>query len=63
MLTISPCARLSRQKSWLTEDDLVALQALLEKLEQFLRVRMRRKQGRPFVLTQVFVPLLKRNRV
>ena len=56
-------ARLSRQKSWLTEDDLVTLQALLEKVEQFLRVRMRRKQGRPFVLTQVFVPVLKRNRV
>jgi DNA-binding transcriptional ArsR family regulator len=55
--------RLSRQKSWLTEDDLVALQALLDKVERFLRVRMRRKQGRPFALTQVLVPLSKRNRV
>jgi hypothetical protein len=56
-------ARLSRQKSWLTEDDLVALRALLDKVERFLRVRMRKKQGRPFALTQVLVPLLKRNRV
>jgi DNA-binding transcriptional ArsR family regulator len=55
--------RLSRQKSWLTQDDLVALQALLDKVERFLRVRMHRKQGLPFALTQVLVPLSKRKRV
>jgi predicted ArsR family transcriptional regulator len=55
--------KLSRQRSWLTEDDLETLHALLEKIETFLQERMRHKQGRPFSVTTAVVPLLKRKRI
>ena len=55
--------RLSRQRSWLTDEDLVEVQAMLEQLETFLKVRMGRKQGRSFALTVALVPLFKRKRL
>jgi hypothetical protein len=55
--------KLSRQRSWLTDDDLETLHALLEKVEAFLQECMHHKQGRPFVVTTAVVPLLKRKRV
>jgi DNA-binding Lrp family transcriptional regulator len=54
--------RLSRQRSWLTDQDLRELTAMLEHLETFLKERMGRKQGRPFALTLALVPLLKPTR-
>jgi DNA-binding Lrp family transcriptional regulator len=56
-------ARLSRQRSWLTDEDLRELQVMLEELETFLKERMGRKQGRPFAMTVALVPLLKRKRL
>jgi hypothetical protein len=56
-------ARLSRQRIWLTDEDLVELQEMLEKIEAFLKERTGRKQGRPFALTTVLVPLVKRKRI
>ena len=55
--------RLSRQRSWLTDEDLRELQVMLEQLERFLKERMERKQGRPFAMTLALVPLLKRKRL
>jgi hypothetical protein len=55
--------KLSRQRSWLTDDDLHTLHGLLDKIEAFLQERMRHKQGRPFAITTAIVPLLKRKRV
>jgi DNA-binding transcriptional ArsR family regulator len=61
----APCtgARLSRQRSWLTDEDLREFQGMLEEQETFLKERMGRKQGRPFALTVALVPLLKRKRL
>jgi DNA-binding transcriptional ArsR family regulator len=56
-------AKLSRQRSWLTDDDLETLHALLEKVEAFLQERMHHQQGQPFAVTTAFVPLLKRKRL
>jgi DNA-binding Lrp family transcriptional regulator len=56
-------ARLSRQRSWLTDEDLNELQAMLEQMDTFLKERMGRKQGRPFAMTMALVPLLKRKRL
>jgi helix-turn-helix protein len=56
-------AKLSRQRTWLTDEDLVDLHGLLEKIEAFLKRRTGRKQGRPFALTTVLVPIVKRKRI
>jgi len=56
-------SKLSRQKSWLTEADLTKLHRMLNKIESFLQKRLHRKEGQPFALTTVLVPLLKRKRV
>jgi predicted ArsR family transcriptional regulator len=56
-------AKLSRQRTWLADDDLAELHGMLEKIEAFLKRRTGRKQGRPFALTMVLVPLMKRKRI
>jgi hypothetical protein len=54
--------KLSRQRSWLTNQDLKSLHNLLNQIESFLQARMRRKQGRPFAVTLAVVPLPKGKR-
>ena len=54
--------RLSRQRSWLTDEDLRELNVMLERMETFLKERMGRKQGRPYALTLALVPLQKPKR-
>jgi DNA-binding Lrp family transcriptional regulator len=54
---------LSRQKSWLTDEDRKRLLNKLRQIETFLSKRLRRKRGQPFVLTTVLVPQIKRKRV
>lgn len=56
-------AKLSRQRTWLTDDDLVELHRMLERIESFLKERTGRKQGRAFAITIVIVPLVKRKRL
>jgi predicted ArsR family transcriptional regulator len=56
-------ARLSRQRSWLTDEDVLELIAMLDRIDSFLKERMERKQGVPFALTTVLVPLVKQKRL
>src|SRR6185503_8679338 len=53
--TASPMVR--RQKTWLTEAELATAQQRLQSLERFLERCHRRKQGRPYALTVVLVPI------
>ncbi len=55
-------ARLSRQRSCLTDEDLCKLHEMLEQVDTFLKERIGRKQGEPFAMTVALVPLLKRKR-
>jgi hypothetical protein len=58
----APQAKLARQRSWLTSDDLKELHALLAQVEAFLQQRMDRKQGRAFAVTIAIAPLIKGKR-
>jgi len=59
----SAALKLSRQKSWLTDEDLDKLHGMLDEIDSFLRKRLQRKQGRVFALTTVLAPVIKRKRV
>lgn len=54
--------KLSRQKSWLTEDDLRKLHEMLNEIDTFLRVRLKERKGKPMVLTTVMAPVALRKR-
>jgi len=58
-----PRTKLSRQRTWLTDDDLIELHGMLDSIEAYLKERTGRRQGRPFAMTTVLVPLVKRKRI
>lgn len=58
-----PFPKLSRQRTWLREEDCVKLHKMLGRVETFLAACLRRREGRPYVLTTTVVPVVKRKRV
>ena len=50
--------RLSRQKTWLTDQDLRRLFEMIRQIETHLATCLKRKQGGAYVFTTLFVPLV-----
>jgi DNA-binding MarR family transcriptional regulator len=55
--------RASRQKVWLNDGALAELGLLLERVEAFLVRHCDRKAGRPYALTTVLAPIIKKGRI
>jgi DNA-binding transcriptional ArsR family regulator len=54
---------LSRQRTWLTDQDLRQLHEMIRQIELFLADCLKRRQGQPYVFTTLLVPSVKRKRI